>query len=193
TGAVLKTITDVDTTQTSDFANLPSGWSTPVGGGLHLTRTFEVDDLGRYVKMTDPNGNVTYMTYDAQAHELRTYVGWNSTTNMPTGPTQVSRYDRPGSYSESLTMSAAPDVDLIGRPTGTEAISDIQTLSRTFISAGGQVTDSLAYFDVTGLTYTTDRNLGVANVNFYVTSFGYDDRGRQNMTESPTGTINRPV
>ena len=35
TGAVILTIADVDTTQTSTFANLPSGWSTPGGGGLH--------------------------------------------------------------------------------------------------------------------------------------------------------------
>src|SRR5262249_28987667 len=43
TGAVVKTITDVDTTHTTDFANLPSGWSTPSGGGLHLITTYEVD------------------------------------------------------------------------------------------------------------------------------------------------------
>jgi hypothetical protein len=40
TGGTLKTIRDVDTTQTSTFSNLPSGWSTPSGGGLHLTSTF---------------------------------------------------------------------------------------------------------------------------------------------------------
>src|SRR5205085_5900509 len=36
TGAVVKTITDVDTTRTGDFQNLPSGCSTPTGGGLHI-------------------------------------------------------------------------------------------------------------------------------------------------------------
>src|SRR5262249_43989229 len=36
TGAVTKTIIDVDTTRTSDFSNLPTGWSTPSGGDLHL-------------------------------------------------------------------------------------------------------------------------------------------------------------
>lgn len=193
TGALVKTITDVDTTQTSDFANLPSGWSTPSGGGLHLITTMEVDSLGRDTKITDPNGNVTYMTYDDPNHEMRTYTGWNSTTHMPTGPTYVTRYDRPGSYYETLTMSAAPDVDISGRPTGTEAISDLQTLSRTFISAGGQVTDSLAYFALTGLTYTTSRSLGTAGTNFYDTTYGYDDRGRQNAVTAPTGTINRTV
>src|SRR5258707_12128510 len=36
TGAVVKTIKDVDTTRTGDFSNLPTGWTTPTGGGLHL-------------------------------------------------------------------------------------------------------------------------------------------------------------
>src|SRR5205085_3723543 len=45
TGGIIKTITDVDTTQTSDFANLPSGWSTSSGGGLHLITQYVVDAL----------------------------------------------------------------------------------------------------------------------------------------------------
>ena len=36
TGAVTKAITDVNTSQTGDFTGLPSGWSTPSGGGAHL-------------------------------------------------------------------------------------------------------------------------------------------------------------
>src|SRR5205823_2686913 len=89
TGAVVKTITDVDTTHTSDFQNLPSGWSTPSGGGLHLIRLYEVDDKGRTTKETDPAGNVTYTVYNDANDEVRTYAGWNSTTLTPTGPTQV--------------------------------------------------------------------------------------------------------
>ena len=69
---MVKTIADVDTTQTGDFADLPSGWSTPAGGGLHLTTTYEVDALGRTTKETDPNGDVTYTVYnDADARGAR--------------------------------------------------------------------------------------------------------------------------
>src|SRR5207247_6121944 len=32
TGTVTKQIVDVDTTQTGDFSNKPSGWTTPTGG-----------------------------------------------------------------------------------------------------------------------------------------------------------------
>src|SRR5262249_35087985 len=51
TGAVVKTITDVDTSRTGDFTGLPSGWSTPSGGGLHLVTQMEVDGLGRTTKL----------------------------------------------------------------------------------------------------------------------------------------------
>src|SRR5262249_8002674 len=53
TGAVTNTIVDVDTTRTSDFSNLPSGWSTPSGGGLHLVTLRQVDSLGRTTKLTE--------------------------------------------------------------------------------------------------------------------------------------------
>jgi hypothetical protein len=33
TGAVVKTIDDVNVVDTGDFTNLPSGWTTPSGGG----------------------------------------------------------------------------------------------------------------------------------------------------------------
>ena len=36
TGAVVTSITDVNTADTGEFSGLPSGWSTPAGGGLNL-------------------------------------------------------------------------------------------------------------------------------------------------------------
>src|SRR5260370_12850906 len=93
--------------------NLPSGWTTPTGGGLHLKTLMAVDGLGRTTKLTDPLGNITYTVYKVPTStnsnwEVRSYPGWNGTTGSPTGPTQDSREDRPGSYMESLTMSAVP-------------------------------------------------------------------------------------
>lgn len=147
TGALIETIVDVNTALVSDE---PAGWTTPVGGGLHLITSMEVDNLGRTTKLTLPNGNVTYTVFDDANHETRNYRGWDSATQRPTGPTEVYREDRPGSYVETLTMSAAPDVDGSGRPTGTEAIGEIQTLSRSYISAGGQVTHTDDYFFIQG-------------------------------------------
>jgi RHS repeat-associated protein len=193
TGAVTKTITDVDTTRTGDFQNLPSGWSTPSGGGLHLITSFVVDGLGRPTQITDPNGNISYNLFIDTNYEVRTYPGWNNQTLAPTGPTQDRRYDRPGSYWEALTMSATPAVDGNGHPTGAEAISNLQTLSRSYISAGGQLARRDNYFNLAGVTYSVSQYIGTQNTNYYTTLYGYDDRGRPDRTQTPNGTIYRTV
>jgi RHS repeat-associated protein len=192
TGAVIKTITDVDTTRTADFTNLPSGWATPAGGGLHLVTTTEVDALGRPTEVVDPDGNTDFYVYDDAAHEVRSYLGWDSATGLPTGPTQVVRADWGQGYVETLTMSAAPD-ESGGRPTGTEAISDVQTLSRTYTNLAQQVVASDDYFNLAGLAYSTAAALGAAGVNYYEKDYGYDHRGRLDREVSPTGTITRTV
>ncbi|MBY0526199.1 MAG: hypothetical protein K2R98_22585 [Gemmataceae bacterium] len=95
TGALVTMIVDVDTTQTGDFEDLPSGWSTPSGGGLHLISTMEVDDLGRTVMFTNPGGHVTFTVYNDAAHEVRTYRGWDFTTNRrPARPKSIAKTGR---------------------------------------------------------------------------------------------------
>jgi RHS repeat-associated protein len=192
TGGVLKTISDVDTTQPGTFANLPSGWTTPSGGGLHLTTAYEVDAQGRVTKETTPEGRVNYTVYNDAAHEVRYYAGWDAGTNAPTGPTVVAREDRAGGYTETLTMTAAPAVSG-GRPTGAEAIARVQSLSREYVNAFGQVVSADAYFDLGGLAYGTAANLGTEGVNYYRTRYGYDHYGRINKVTSPEGTISRTV
>ncbi len=196
TGAVLKAITDVDTTQTGTFTNLPSGWATPAGGGLHLTTTYEVDALGRATKATSPEGRVDYTVYDDTAadgdpQEIRYYQGWNTTTNTPTGPTVVVRSHASG-YTETLTMSAAPTVSG-GRPTGAEGISGLQSLSRSYANAAGQVTYTDNYFNLSGLSYSTSTSLGAEGTNFYRTEYAYDAAGRLSRTLSPQDTVYRTV
>jgi RHS repeat-associated protein len=90
-GGVTTSIQDVNTADTSEFSNLPSGWSTPSGGGLNLMTTDQVDLLGRTTEETDPNGNVTYTVYNDPGHETRVYPGWHEvgSTWTTTGPIQV--------------------------------------------------------------------------------------------------------
>jgi hypothetical protein len=193
TGAVSKTIVDVDTTRTSDFQNLPSGWGTPTGGGLHLVTSSVVDGLGRATQITDPNGNITYRVYLDTNYEVRVYPGWNSSTNAPTGPTRDFREDRVSSYYETLTMSATPALDVNNHPTGGEAVSGVQTLSRQYMSAGGQIVRKDDYLNLNGLTYSVAAYIGTQGTNYYTTNFGYDDRGRKDRVQTPNGTIYRTV
>jgi RHS repeat-associated protein len=193
TWAVTKFIEDVDTTQTSTFSNLPSGWSTPSGGGLHLTTTYEIDDVGRATKIISPAGTVFYVVYKDDIHEMRVYSGWNSTNNLPTGPTQVYREDWARGYTEDLTMSAAPTVSS-GRPTGTESISGVQSLSRQVLNSAGQAVYADEYFDLTGASYSQSSvMLGTSGTNYNRTQQDYDKLGRPNRTVTPTGTIHRTV
>jgi hypothetical protein len=104
----------------------------------NVRNDLEVDSLGRTTKLTDPKGNVSYAVFNDTNYEVRIYSGWNSTTNLPTGPTQVLRGDRPGSYSEALTMSVAPHLTS-GRPDGTESIGSLQTLARSYRNSAGQL------------------------------------------------------
>lgn len=138
TGAVSKTIIDADTSITSDFVDsVPSGLSSPSGTRLRLATSYITDSQGRATKLTDPNGNITYTAYNDTSHEVRAYRGWNTSTNLPTGPTEVTREDWARGYTEHLTMSAVPSVSS-GVPTGTEAVSSVQSLSRTYVNSAGQ-------------------------------------------------------
>jgi RHS repeat-associated protein len=119
-------------------------------------------------------------------------VGDTSSTNTPTGPTQVYREDRGNGYTETLTMSATPHVTN-GQPDGSEAISNVQSLSRSYVNAAGQVAYTDDYFNLAGLTYATTPNLGTENTNFYRTRYGYDSRGNNDRVQAPTGTITRTV
>jgi YD repeat-containing protein len=192
TGAALTTIVDVNTADSGEFVNLPSGWSTPTGGGLNLVTQDQVDALGRAVKEISPTGNVTYFVYLDAQHEERIYQGWNSTTDTPTGPTEVIRHDAADGYDEVLTMTAAPGLNLDGTPDGSEAISDLQTLIRDYTNAAGQVTAEDAYFNLGSLAYSTGA-MGAVNVNYYQTQYGYDSAGRLVRTLTPNGTIYRTV
>src|SRR5260370_14753703 len=49
-------------------------------------------------------------------YQTRVYAGWDSSTNLPTGPTQVIRQDRGYGYTETLTMSATPTYPNLERP-----------------------------------------------------------------------------
>src|SRR5436309_13863562 len=89
-------------------------------------------------------------------------------------------------------MTATPTVSS-GRPTGTESISSLQTLSRSYTNDTGQTVRSDAYFNLSGVSYSTSAYIGTQNTNYYTTEYGYDDRGQLDRTQLPTGTIERTV
>jgi RHS repeat-associated protein len=192
TGAVVKTIVDVNTANTSQFTNLPAGWSSlTTGTPLNLVTTYQVDNKGRPTKTTDPNSNVTYTVYNDVTETVSVYPGWNPSTNMPTGPTVVTSTNLEYDYTQTLTMSAAPNVTA-GAPNGTETPSSIQSLERDYFDDDGQVTEVFKYFNLSGLTYSAGL-MGTAGVNYYITYYDYNSDGDRDRVVSPTGTITRTV
>src|SRR5262245_61753179 len=85
-------------------------------------------------------------------------------------------------------MTATPHLTS-GAPDGTEAISGLQSLSRDYYSSGGQVVRSDAYFNLSGVTYSTSAYIGTQNTNYYTTTTAFDSGGRASQVTRPTGTI----
>jgi YD repeat-containing protein len=171
---------------------------------LDLTTTYTVDPFGRDASIQRPNGtaqfpdssvSLTEVVYNDFTHETRTYPGWhfNSTTStwQTTGPTQLTREDRSTTtvYYETLTMSAPPHVTG-NQPDGTEAIGQVQSLSRDLTDNSGQVIEHDAYVDVgPGYSYSAT----IAGAHYNATISGFDVRGRKNKTVSANATIQRTV
>lgn len=193
-GSLDKSIVDVDTNSVS---NEPSGWVTPSGGGLHLITDYTTDDLGRTVKTVDPKGNITYTVYKDADHEVRTYRANASGTIL--GPVSVSREDRAHNYTESLTYTFSGTYAFSnGLPTGAESLTGsgitIHSLSRATYNAGGQMVESIAFHNLTGVTYSqATARLGTEGTNYTVTHYAYDKQGRQNRVENANGTITRTI
>lgn len=162
TGAVVETITDVNTSDSGDFSNLPTGWRTPAGGGLNLVTTYGNDSQGRTTSQTDSNGIVTITIYDDADHAVFTLpdvvvqgTGSLSTNCLITtnGPMTMERDDIPYQYtSVSWSGTSSTTTTLTG------AYSESLTFSGTLtISAGVvQMPDFIAS---TGGTSSTDANV----------------------------------
>ncbi len=173
TGSMTEMVQDVNTSTgipsgSLEASTLPSGWTTPTGGGLNLVTTDIVDALGRTTEETDPSMRATFTIYNDALHETRTYAGWTDngivsghesyTQQSDPPPTEVEIDDLTftttvsgvtygNSYFESFTMSAAAATDgTTGAPTGGETIADIQSLSVSLTNTAGQVVEQHDYF-----------------------------------------------
>ena len=188
TDAETESISNVTTTAHYVSTCLPSSWTIPSSGTIAVT-TMQVDALGRTIEETDPDGNVTYTVYNDPAHEVRTYAGWNSSTNRPTGPTQVTIDNEATGITDTITMSEPPAVRN-GMPTGTESIADLDSLSRSLTNTGGQQTATEDYVAVAGLCYTNC--LGCNGGNYVTTTYGYNADGVQDRVQEPATSSTTP-
>jgi hypothetical protein len=95
-GGLLQQIEDVQVSQINDAPAVPSGWTTPSGGGLHLITDNEVDVYGRLTQELGP-AHPVHLGGGIRCGALRLRCnGWNCRCS-PLFPGSSGRWSRMGS------------------------------------------------------------------------------------------------
>ena len=157
--------------------------------GGHST-SYMLDGVGNRTQITDPNGNLTYQTFDSLGNLTSSkrslgsnnYSGWQYTYNNfaeiltatdPLGNTTTNTYDANGNLLSTTTPS----------PDGVQAGS---TTSFTYDSHGLLLTVTDPLNHTTTMTYTTAGLVAtVTDAQNNVTTYAYDARGnRTSVTDA---------
>ncbi|MCH8991747.1 MAG: RHS repeat-associated core domain-containing protein, partial [Acidobacteria bacterium] len=195
TGTMTQQIEDVDGAKVT----LPSGWSTPAGGGLNLVTDFEHDATGRTTQALGPAHDVDGQT--VRTAEWTVYKDLDDETWLASGySTGTSPTYQYTLVNPVLIQYASAD----GR-TGRN-VSAVRTDTDGPLSAGD------AYPQSTWIRWSEDRSNdhsqqtssrvyhaipssgeGVSGDNYDESTFDYDAMNRQNRSVTPGGTISRTV
>ncbi len=198
TGAVTLSIVNVSQA-TFEALEGPSSW-TVSPSGLDLTTSTAVDNQGRTTDVIDPNGKITYISYDDENNQVRTVTGsLVGGKFVPVGTIQVVRQDWALGYTDTLTMSTNTlDKTNVAASLASIGITGLLSLSRTRENTADQNIETDSYFNVSNLRYTFDTPLGTANgtssqtnenANYYSSYMSYDTLGRMSQTTTANGTI----
>lgn len=196
TGALTQQIEDVDT---SRMSGVPSGWSTPASGGLHLVTDYVSDAFGRVTQTLGP-------AHDADGQSVRT-ADWTvyldldhetrSARGYAYGPAPSYEFELVNPVSVNQTSADGLTTDSIsavrtstqGRLTAADCFPQASWVrwSKSFSNVHDQQTSSRTYYCIPPC------GAGELGVNYADTVYGYDVMGRQNRIVSPSGTITRTV
>ncbi len=200
-GQVTQTILDVDDSQLT----LPSGWSTPSGGGQHLITDYEYDDLDRPVQTLGPlhtvdlDGTATavrtaswtvyqdddYETWTAQGYATGTAPSYTYTL---VNPVSIQKRNAAGTRRESIQATRASTAGALSVGDSFSQSSYVHwAITSEDSQITGRVTAKWQYFLIPA------SGDGTEGTNYHETTFGYDACGRQNKQQTPGGTISRSV
>jgi RHS repeat-associated protein len=212
-GVVTQTIEDVDGSQLT----LPTGWTTPAGGGLHLVTDYTYDSQGRLTQSlgpahtvgglsqfsSDENGTVpvtvrraTWNVYQDTAYQVWSAQGFlqpDSGTYTLVNPVSVTLYDVGGAVLEQiqLTLSGTLTFTSVPCPLFPVPLDQSTYVRWTTYQYDAYVPSRLASTCVYHAIPASGS--GSAGTNYDQTTFAYDWMGRRNMQKSPGGTITRTV
>ena len=195
TGAMTQRIQDCDGTKIT----LPSGWSTPAGGGLHLITDYEHDELGRPTQSLGPAHDVdgvtvrtanwtVYKDLDDETWSGQGYATGTSPNYTYTlvNPVSLNILSEDGLTTKSVSATRASTSGKLNSSDSFPQSSWVR-LSVNLFNKEGQQTASLLYHDIPA---TGD---GSSGTNYNETTFNYDAMDRQNMVKTSGGTITRTV
>ncbi|ADB18360.1 YD repeat protein [Pirellula staleyi DSM 6068] len=201
TGALVQSIVDVDDTQLS----VPSGWSTPAGGGLHLTTDYSIDLLGRTTLSQGPIHDavidgvstsvrtISNTLYLDTLEEVRSAQGYASgsahseyTLYNPISITKSDDAGRPVQQIQATRGTSTSSPGLLLASDTFEQSSYVRWSTSTY-NDKSQLVSSDVYFDI------PESGLGKKNVNFNRTYYRYDSMGRQNYVMSASGSVSTTI
>lgn len=205
-GTRVKSIQDVLTSKTSDFANsVPSGWATVAGAGKHLVSNFEYDAQGRMTQTLAPQN--TSVNASNQSINTRT-AAWTVYDDVNRKTTSASGFATVDANGNVTAYTLVNPVSIAIRDSAERVVEQIQA-KRTSTTGKLLATDTFAQSSYvawskniyTGADLTATwqyfaipvSGTGTKGTNYYETVFGYDAMGRQNRVVSPDGTIVRTV
>lgn len=194
TGAITQRIDDVDT---STASGVPSGWTTPAGGGLNLVTDFEHDDRGRITQELGPahtvdlNGTATeirtatwtvFNDIDNIVMSANGYRIVSSASDVLVNPVSITIRDRNGNVTQQIEAVRASTSGKL-QPTDTFAQSSyVRWTTRQYTEC--------CLLESTRVYHTIPASGdGTSGTNYDQTSYGYDDMNRRNRVQTPGGTI----
>jgi RHS repeat-associated protein len=207
---LIQRIDDVATSQITDSPSVPTGWTTPSGGGLHLITDFTPDSLGRVVLHLGPphsidlNGTSTvvrrliqtlYLDAQAtfwQAGGYATGTSPNYTYNL-LDPVAVNKLDQSARITDrtwSKRISGATGLLSLSGAQPDDFSDQTQWVTWEKFSYNNNERApnyKYAYFSI------PSSGLGTKGTNYNETDYDYDAIGRFNRILSPAGTITRLV
>lgn len=214
TGRLALVIQDIDDGRADELQlTIPTGWTLPATGGANLATEYEHDALGRVTRTLGPahtadvagtptsvrTANWTF--YNDAAHETRSAQGYalaaSPYTETIVGPISVQKTDRDGRVTSRIQAVYTGDLEDLA--TATIAQTDY-TAWTAYRYANTRMSATAVYDDIPSSTSDPDSDgfIGTSGVNYEKTTLGYEtfgtaQKGRQNRTVAPDGTITRVV
>ncbi|WP_437191561.1 glycosyltransferase [Planctomicrobium sp. SH527] len=202
TGGVVQQTQDV---QTSTATGVPSGWTTPAGGGLNLVSDNLVDDQGRTIQSLGPthqidlNGTATtirqasWTVYDDGNHVTYSGQGYfvPATSSFTLiNPVSIQQMDDGGKILASISAVSAQTngtlaeiIDDAGSGAAAFPQSSYVRLQTTQYTQCCLVASERVYFNI------PSSGDGTEGTHYNQSNYGYDSMQRRNRTVTPGGTI----